>query len=127
MPTYSYHFNVGNSTTGSIGYCARIEAESKAAAVERLRELLPEAVEDVGPCGELGAHEYIHVYFNYETQPTVDDIDEIEDAEGNYLNEGEYFEDENFEEEEEEEEAAAAATVSLADLVAGILGVRRAE
>lgn len=85
----SYHFDLCNSNEGPIGYCARILAMSKEEAVEKLRKLLPESHNifgdnDVGvPLGQ----EYIQVYFNYETQPTVDDIDDVEweDVEDDYV------------------------------------------
>jgi len=33
-----YHFDIGNSTTGPIGFCADVEAESKEDAVLFLRD-----------------------------------------------------------------------------------------
>src|SRR5437762_1764122 len=38
----SFHFDLGNSTVGPIGMCARIRAMTRAEAVRRLKELLPE-------------------------------------------------------------------------------------
>lgn len=42
-PLKSYHFSLGNSAQGPVGYCARILATSKKAAIARLRKLLPES------------------------------------------------------------------------------------
>ena len=68
----SYHFDVGNSNDGPLGFCAVIRANSKKAALERLQELLPGDWEiDVGQ----GRGEYLHVYFNGDNI-TIKDIDE---------------------------------------------------
>lgn len=66
----SYHFDCGNSSKGPIGFCARIEADNEAAAVERLRELLPEHVTVYNTTDE-----YIAVYLNGEAV-TPEDIDD---------------------------------------------------
>jgi len=76
----SYHFSLGNSTNGPVGYCARVLAMSKEEAVEKLSKILPESHNVFGdnqfrePLGP----EYVEVYFNCEGFPTVDDIDEWE-------------------------------------------------
>lgn len=71
----SYHFDVGDSSTGPIGFCARVTAASKATALARLREELPQEVEvRRGIEGE--SIEYILVYLNGEAV-TIDDIDEV--------------------------------------------------
>ena len=76
MKRKSYHFSVGNSDKGPIGYCARILADSEEDAVKKLRLILPEQKvvygEDDGPLGD----EYLAVDFNYDKFPTVHDIDE---------------------------------------------------
>lgn len=72
-----FHFNVGNSTTGPIGYCARIEADDEEQALARLRELLPTEWEIPHP--DLGHDEYITAYFNGDAVK-VEDIDEDDDA-----------------------------------------------
>ena len=81
----SYHFDLGNSTDGPIGYCASVRANSKEEAVKILREALPE---DLAVCEEYNFREdgtgigYIRVYFNWETQPNVADIDDWESVKG---------------------------------------------
>lgn len=70
----SYHFDVGNSSTGPIGLCATIKANSKKEALERLQELLPtEWPIDVGQ----DSGEYFNIYLNADNI-TVKDIDEVE-------------------------------------------------
>jgi hypothetical protein len=79
----SFHFDLGNSTVGAIGVCARVQAETKEQAVERLQaylevcatvELKPRYRHD--PDSE---HiEYCNVYCNGDAV-TVDDIDEEEE------------------------------------------------
>lgn len=59
----SYHFDVGNSTVGPVGYCALIYATSEKKAIERLLQLLP-VYSDVQPTDELFGEEYIQAYFN---------------------------------------------------------------
>lgn len=86
MPVY--HFDVGDSSTGPIGFCARIKGKNRAEALERLKQMLPEAHElkpaEVDP--EMEEPEYINVYFNtaYLTEENTDgegqeDDDEDED------------------------------------------------
>ena len=75
-----YHFGVGNSTHGPVGYCAAIYAESPEDALEVLRGML----EGDGVLGHLiddpdarenGGIDYLNVYFNPE-KVTLEDIDE---------------------------------------------------
>lgn len=83
--TNTYHFSLGNSTKSQIGYCARVEADTKQGAVERLRNLLDEAV----PSNELEVRsdrgEYIAVYFNPDTLRAshIDEWRSLEDDDGN--------------------------------------------
>lgn len=39
-PIRSYHFNVGDSTQGPLGLCARVDATSSLSALAELREVL---------------------------------------------------------------------------------------
>lgn len=71
----SYHFSLGNSTHGPIGFCARIEATSKRRAVKRLRQLL---FENGDKCHLFSdSKEYVSFYFN-RWAITADDIDEVD-------------------------------------------------
>lgn len=76
----SYHFDLGNSTDGPIGFCARVTAESAEAAIEILKEALPESVE-IGCHDETGSIEYLAVYLNADaiTLSDIDEEDEIND------------------------------------------------
>lgn len=77
----SYHFSVGNSSVGPVGYCARILATSEKKAIERLLQLLP-VYSDVQPTDELFGEEYIQAYFNdaqgVVTSEDIEDVDDIE-------------------------------------------------
>ncbi|MGO9271587.1 MAG: hypothetical protein ACLQOO_15215 [Terriglobia bacterium] len=63
----SYHFSVGNSTEGPVGFCARVSAKSKAEALVKLRRALEHGT---GVVGELPIQftepgiEYINVYIS---------------------------------------------------------------
>lgn len=41
----SFHFDLGNSTVGPIGMCARITSTSRERALEILKQRLPETIE----------------------------------------------------------------------------------
>ena len=72
---FSFHFDVGNSSTGPIGLCARVVATTKQAALQKARDALPEFVEI--PTPDHPDIEYIHVYLNGNAI-TVEDIDDRE-------------------------------------------------
>jgi hypothetical protein len=78
----SYHFSLGNSTDGPVGFCARITAASREQAASRLRQALDSlngehAVWGMGARGERPAHvEYLEVYFNADAI-TEADVDEV--------------------------------------------------
>ena len=80
----NYHFSLGNSNTGPIGYCARVNAETKEEAIQKLKTML----EDVAGCEmdlskwlNLRANapeiEYFAVYVN-PAKLTIRSIDEWE-------------------------------------------------
>lgn len=72
-----YHFSLGNSTDGPVGYCASIRAPTKREAVARLKMLLPEYI-DVEH-DELGPDEYITIYLNDRVIKPAN-IDEVEEV-----------------------------------------------
>lgn len=79
----SYHFSLGNSSDGPIGYCARIKASSKKEAVEILKRVLPDeiALHATGDSdADNEAVEYIEAYTNADAI-TEADIDEVNDVE----------------------------------------------
>jgi len=82
----SFHFDVGNSTTGPIGFCARVRAKSKEEALKILKSNLPEEHE-LGGNKEEGI-EYLNVYFN-EEKVFLKDIDDGEDVDEDEEGEGE--------------------------------------
>lgn len=73
----SYHFDIGNSNDGPLGMCARISANSREEALERLRGKL-EFVDQV--LVEDTDDEYIALYVN-EQAIVLDDIDDWEEEE----------------------------------------------
>ncbi len=76
----SFHFSLGDSSTGPIGFCARIVAANKDEAVARLRDLLETNTDDVGGVMVLDSGpEYIQAYINPEAI-TASDIDDTEEA-----------------------------------------------
>lgn len=75
MPTY--HFSLGNSTDGPIGFCARIRADSEEAAIERLKAQLCDTEVSIDDRED---GEYIEVYFNADAVK-ASDIDEVDDDE----------------------------------------------
>lgn len=68
-----YHFSVGNSTTGPIGFCAAVTASSRDDAVRILREHLDSCNCELEIPGT--GDDPITVYFN-PNAVTVDDIDD---------------------------------------------------
>ncbi len=88
MPKQSYHFSLGNSSTGPVGFCARIIASSKEEAVRLMKATMPEEHMVVEYLDEV---DYFQVYFN-PAAISEKDIDEVDD-----LVEGEH----GYEEEEE--------------------------
>ena len=69
-----YHFDLGDTTSSSIGFCARIKAHTPERALDRLRDLLPDQIRVLDD-GE----EYITVYTNSERVDLFDisDLTEI--------------------------------------------------
>lgn len=64
MKKKEYHFSLGNSSEGSIGFCAVVSATSKKAALATLKCALPEQMEVFVDHSEDPDVEYINVYFN---------------------------------------------------------------
>lgn len=84
----SYHFSLGNSSTGPIGYCARLSAHSKKEAVEILKRVIALEVE-VPRCSDKDSDnarvEYIEAYLNEEAikESDIDEVDahcEVDDC-----------------------------------------------
>ncbi len=79
MTLKSYHFDLGDSNRGPVGFSARVVADSKKEALAILRDALPE-MEEVGHYGGPDEIEYIQVYFNPANISIrdIDDWDEVE-------------------------------------------------
>jgi len=82
-----YHFSVGNSSTGHVGYCASVYARSEKEAVEALRGSIMEEYEG-------GQHEdrridYLAFYTNHKaiTSKDIDDAEEVDKATAERLDE----------------------------------------
>lgn len=73
-----YHFSLGNSSKGPIGFCAAVWATGKEEAVEKLRRALPENLE-IPLFTDDEDIEYAQAYFN-ESAVTARGIDDVEGA-----------------------------------------------
>jgi hypothetical protein len=73
-----YHFSLGNSTEGPIGYCAAVHAKTRGQAVGLLKEALENLNECANAVDEEGGVEYVEVYFNvaHVVGAAIDDVDE---------------------------------------------------
>lgn len=82
MALKSYHFDMGNSNEGPVGFCVEVHASSKKEAVELVRSFV-ESVEDglnMNPSDMDAGIQYGQVYFNAEAI-TEKDIDEVKTVE----------------------------------------------
>lgn len=68
----AYRINCGNSTTGPIGFVARLEARSAEVALEQFKDFLPEHVAVLDSNGI-----QMNVYFNVEAV-TINDVEDDE-------------------------------------------------
>lgn len=97
----SFHFSLGNSTDGAIGFCARVIATTKAEAVERLKSAIEKLTNDdrsslfddgSGRSPPEPGLQYLNVYFNTAavTEAAVSDGEEedvdYEDLDGVFHN-----------------------------------------
>jgi hypothetical protein len=82
----SFHFSLGNSSCGPIGFCARIKARNSKQAVEILKRAVErfgsevDVAKSTGVRGEEENVEYLRAYFNTDAI-TEKDIDEVNPAE----------------------------------------------
>lgn len=83
----SYHFDLGNSSKGPIGFCARVIAKSAKEAVEKLRKAVSTMNEEhdvlkaAGLKEEVPGLEYFEVYFNADkiTEHSIDEVNPVEE------------------------------------------------
>lgn len=77
----SFHFDLGNSSAGPIGLCARVTARTAKRALEMLKESLPEELNlphtEWTQKHEGEAIEYVRIYINPDAI-TTNDIDDYE-------------------------------------------------
>lgn len=86
-----YLFDIGNSSTGQVGFCARMAGESAQDALDRLKEILAPYDDTIASLGELAEHEegeYMNTYLNTDnitladiTDFEADDADDADEAE----------------------------------------------
>lgn len=76
----SFLFDCGDSNEGPIGFCARVIADTREEALDKLRRALPASHEgcEIEHYGDDDEIEYLTVYFN-ENQVTLDDSDPSDD------------------------------------------------
>jgi hypothetical protein len=79
MKVQRYHFSLGNSSQGPVGFCAAAHAASPEEAVAALQANLAECA-DIHARDSGEGIEYIAAYFNAPAI-TVDDIDDVTDLE----------------------------------------------
>ena len=70
-----YFFDMGNSTWGPIGFCARVWAETAEEAAEKVRDSLPEFLPVESDDKSIS---YINVYFNPDVLAASDAKDSAE-------------------------------------------------
>lgn len=76
----SYHFSLGNSSTGPIGFCARVTASSKADALTKVRNRIEDLHRELSvPLSDDDGTEYLNVYFN-PAAISVRSVDEVTDS-----------------------------------------------
>lgn len=79
----TFHFSLGNSNDGPVGFCARVQAKDINRAVEILQAALPEesVIQEESPGKDEEGIEYLTVYFNPKvvTWQSIDEEDEVED------------------------------------------------
>lgn len=83
----SFHFNMGNSSTGEIGFCARVKAETKKKAVQLLKDALEQLSDghkvwddkSDDPQELPDGVQYVRVYFNPDAVKArcIDESDEL--------------------------------------------------
>jgi hypothetical protein len=78
MPKARYHFSLGDSDDGPVGFCAEVEADSEDEALKTLQAALPE-IHEMEPAsdGTWRNIVYVNVYFN-PNRISRADIDEKE-------------------------------------------------
>lgn len=79
MARRRYHFSLGNSTVGPVGYCASIYAESPEEALEKLKEAIAAVADGVMVTENEDDVDYIQVYFNSDAI-SFDDCDFDEES-----------------------------------------------
>lgn len=84
-----YHFSCGNSSTGPVGFCGAVRADSPQEAVRIFKDTIVEDMSCARYCMPRTV-EYIQVYFNVDaiTESDIDEVeeeDELEEAEGDVL------------------------------------------
>jgi hypothetical protein len=75
----SFHFSVGSSDSGPIGWCSRVIAFTPAEAVAVMRNIIEERGQAYMVVENEDSIEYFQVYLNPEVL-TEDDIDDSEDV-----------------------------------------------
>ena len=82
----SYHFDLGNSSTGPVGFCAKIIASSKEEAVRLMKATMPEEHMVVEYLDEV---DYFAVYFNPAavSEKDIDEVNDIEEGDFGYEDE----------------------------------------
>ena len=75
----SYHFSLGDSSTGPVGFCARVVADSEESALAALRAQLEDMNREVAVAALNDDIDHLAIYFNPAAISKAD-IDEVDDA-----------------------------------------------
>ena len=74
-----YHFDLGNSTHGPIGMCAKVRASSKEKALAILQASLPDEIEVPFLSDEEIVYVQVYISANNITTADIDDEEEVSD------------------------------------------------
>lgn len=83
MPKNRYHFDIGNSNDGPIGFCAAVYADSQEEAAQLLKSALEEINSEHSVIDNHSGDgiDYVQVYFNTD-HISASDIDYDDESEG---------------------------------------------
>lgn len=76
----SYHFDIGDSTNGAVGFCAEVEAETEEKAVEKLKYMLFDRESgqySIDALDDVNEHVTFFVNPDFITASAIDDVEDI--------------------------------------------------
>lgn len=84
----SFHFSLGNSTSGPVGFCVRVTAKNSKEALAKVKKAIEwfnaelDVAKSTGLRGEDKDIEYFHVYFSPEaiSEKDIDEVNPVEEV-----------------------------------------------